>query len=430
MRIGFFVWEYPPAIVGGLGTYADYITREFVSMGNDVTVFTLNPGNLKTRQVQKGVEVHRPLIADASNFLPVFVVDDLKKWGTNIRMFNDILIYNTLSATKFVNSMIKKEGCKFDVVCVHDWLSSMAGLMIKNETKIPVVFHVHSTEWGRSGGPGSEVVSHLEWATSQEVDKIITVSHSMQEDLTRHGWPKSRISVVWNGVDPKRYDPKNCDAEEVNAVRRRYGISPDEKMILFIGRLTWVKGVTNLVQAMPTVLAEYPRTKLVILGKGEQQNDIVEAANRLGIGNKVICRFEFVPEEERILNYSAADLCVFPSTYEPFGIVSLEAMAMGKPLVVGAKGVVGFKEQVMSSGPEQNGVHVDGGNPGDIAWGIREVLSDPERAKQWGENGRTRVLKYFTWRKVAEQTLQIYANLQNSNETQKDAIVDLELIKA
>ena len=432
MRIGFFVWEYPPAIVGGLGTYADYITREFVSMGNDVTVFTLNPGNLKTRQVQKGVEVHRPLIADASNFLPVFVVDDLKIWGTNIRMFNDILIYNTLSATKFVNSMIKKEGGKFDVVCVHDWLSSMAGLMIKNETKIPVVFHVHSTEWGRSGGPGSEVVSHLEWATSQEVDKIITVSHSMQEDLTRHGWPKSRISVVWNGVDPKRYDPKNCDAEDVNAVRRKYGISPDEKMILFIGRLTWVKGVTNLVQAMPTVLAEYPRTKLVILGKGEQQNDIVEAANRLGIGNKVICRFEFVPEEERILNYSAADLCIFPSTYEPFGIVSLEAMAMGKPLVVGAKGVVGFKEQVMSSGPEQNGVHVDGGNPGDIAWGIREVLSDPDRAKQWGENGRTRVMKYFTWRKVAEQTLQIYESLQHSSENKTDTsvILDQELVKA
>ena len=432
MRIGFFVWEYPPAIVGGLGTYADYITREFVSMGNDVTVFTLNPGTLKTRQVQKGVEVHRPLIADASNFLPVFVVDDLKRWGTNIRLFNDILIYNTLSATKFVNSMIKKEGCKFDVVCVHDWLSSMAGLMIKNETKIPVVFHVHSTEWGRSGGPGSEVVSHLEWATSQEVDKIITVSHSMQEDLTRHGWPKSRISVVWNGVDPKRYDPKNCDAEEVNAVRRRYGISPDEKMILFIGRLTWVKGVTNLVQAMPTVLAEYPRTKLVILGKGEQQNDIVEAANRLGIGNKVICRFEFVPEEERILNYSAADLCIFPSTYEPFGIVSLEAMAMGKPLVVGAKGVVGFKEQVMSSGPEQNGVHVDGGNPGDIAWGIREILSDPDRAKQWGENGRKRVLKYFTWRKVAEQTLQIYESLQNSSENKTDTsvILNQELVKA
>ena len=152
MRIGFFVWEYPPALVGGLGTYADYITREFVSMGNDVTVFTLNPGKLKTREVIKGVEVHRPLIADASNVFPMFVIDDLKKWGTNIRLFNDIFIYNILSATKFVNSMLKKEGCNYDVVCVHDWLSSMAGIIVKNETEVPVVFHVHSTEWGRSGG--------------------------------------------------------------------------------------------------------------------------------------------------------------------------------------------------------------------------------------------------------------------------------------
>ena len=89
MRIGFFVWEYPPSFVGGLGTYADHITRQFVSMGHDVTVFTLNPGNLKTREMMRGVEVHRPLISDASNVFPMFVVDDLKKWGTNIRMFND-----------------------------------------------------------------------------------------------------------------------------------------------------------------------------------------------------------------------------------------------------------------------------------------------------------------------------------------------------
>ena len=160
MRICFLVWEYPPKLVGGLGTYAEYITREFVELGHDVTVFTLNPGNLKTREIIKGVEVHRPLIADASNVFPMFVTDDLKKWGANIRLFNDIFIYNILSAAKFINSLIKKEGYKFDVVAVHDWLSSIAGIIIKNETEIPVVFHVHSTEFGRSGGQGSEVVSH------------------------------------------------------------------------------------------------------------------------------------------------------------------------------------------------------------------------------------------------------------------------------
>ncbi|MGE5638150.1 MAG: hypothetical protein ACM3WQ_05520 [Chloroflexota bacterium] len=118
MRLGFFVWEYPPSLVGGLGTYAEYITQEFLDIGHDVSVFTLNRGGLKTREILRGVEVHRPLIADASNIFPFFVIDDLKKWGTNIKLFNDIFIYNILSATKFINGLIKKEKYHFDVVCM------------------------------------------------------------------------------------------------------------------------------------------------------------------------------------------------------------------------------------------------------------------------------------------------------------------------
>jgi len=169
--------------------------------------------------------------------------------------------------------------------------------------------------------------------------------------------------------------------------------------------------VRNLVLAMPQVLSQYPNTKLVILGRGEEQKDIMELSDRLGIADKVHYRFEFVPETERILHYAAADLCVFPSIYEPFGIVSLEAMSMEKPLVVGANGVVGFREQVVPSGPHQSGIHVDGNNPVDIAWGIGEVLKDRERARTWGRNGRKRVLQYFTWTKAAEQTLRLYGEL-------------------
>jgi len=411
LRIGFFVWEYPPKLVGGLGTYAEYITREFVELGHDVTVFTLNPGDLRTREIIRGVEIHRPLIADASNVFPMFVTEDLKRWGTNIRFFNDIFIYNILSSTKFINDLVKKEGYHFDVACVHDWLSSIVGIIIKNETKIPLVFHVHSTEFGRSGGQGSEVVSYLETSTAQMADRVVTVSHAMREDLIRHGWPEPKISVVWNGVDPERYNPNLCEKEDIEKIRQRYGIQQDESMLLFLGRLTWVKSIRNLIQAMPLILRDYPKTKLVILGKGEEQMDVKETASRLGIGNNVICLFEFVPEKERILHYAAADACVFPSVYEPFGIVSLEAMAMEKPVVVGARGVVGFREQVISSGPEQNGVHVNGEDAADIAWGVKEVLKDPERAKIWGKNGRRRALEYFTWTKAAEQTLQIYETL-------------------
>jgi glycogen(starch) synthase len=176
---------------------------------------------------------------------------------------------------------------------------------------------------------------------------------------------------------------------------------------------------------MPMILAEYPKTKLVILGKGEQQNDIIDTANRLGISQNVACMFDFVPENERILHYAASDLCVFPSTYEPFGIVSLEAMSMAKPIAVGAQGVVGFREQVVPIGPDQNGVHVNGGNPTDIAWGLKEILADPDRAKKWGENGRRRVLQYFTWRKAAEQTLQIYDRLLHPSVEAECHVVDL-----
>jgi glycosyltransferase involved in cell wall biosynthesis len=233
----------------------------------------------------------------------------------------------------------------------------------------------------------------------------------MKDDLTIHGWSQPKISVVWNGVDPKRYDPANCQPEDIKRIRESYGIAEDWNMLLFLGRLTWVKSVTNLVQAMPSVLKEHPKTKLVILGKGEEQRDIIEMSNRLGIAKNVACRFDFVPEEERILHYAAADACVFPSIYEPFGIVSLEAMSMGKPIVVGARGVVGFREQVVPSGPDQNGVHINGQDPEDIAWGIQQVLADQKRAKAWGENGRERVQEFFTWEKAADQTIQIYESV-------------------
>jgi glycosyltransferase involved in cell wall biosynthesis len=246
---------------------------------------------------------------------------------------------------------------------------------------------------------------------AQRADHIITVSSAMLEDLVRHGWPVSKISVVWNGVDPERYDPAKVKAQEIEEIREKHGIPDDGCMLLFLGRLTWVKGVRNLVQAMPLILKDFPKTKLVILGKGEEQSDINDITNRLDIQENVECHFEFVSEKERIAHYAASDVCVFPSIYEPFGIVSLEAMSMAKPVVVGAQGVVGFREQVVSSGEDQNGVHVNGNDPTDIAWGIKEVLKDFERAKKWGENGRKRVLQYFTWRKAAEQTLQIYESL-------------------
>ncbi len=408
MKIGFFVWEYPPSLVGGLGTYAEYITREYIKLGHDVSVFTLNRDDSAEYEVMKGVEVFRPKIVDATKIFPLIVSEDLKRWGTAIKMFADVFTYNIASANLLKHELIEAKSYKFDLVAGHDWLGAPAGVITKNNTSLPFVFHVHSTEWGRSGGGGSQVVTQLEEIARDESDRIITVSNAMRDDLAQHGWPESKISVVWNGVDPDLYNPDKYLKSESDAIRAKYGIKDTDLMLLFVGRLTWVKGVRNLIQAMPLIIKDHPNVKLVVLGKGEEQKDLTELAARLGVQNNVIYRFDFVEERERILHYAASDLCIFPSIYEPFGIVSLEAMSMKKPVIVGARGVVGFREQVIPSGPDKCGYHVNGNDPNDIAWAINQALASPDELKAMGENGRKRVLQYFTWSAVAKQTLGVY----------------------
>jgi len=409
MRIGFFVWEYPPRIVGGLGTYAENICPVIIDLGHDISVFTMNDGTLKTREILKGVDVNRPMLVDGSDIFPLFLMEDLK--GAGIKFFNDVLIYNILSATKFVNELIKKEGYKFDIICAHDWLSAMAGIMVKHETGLPFVFHLHSTEWGRSLGGGSTVIRHIEETAANIADRVITVSYPMHEDLARHGFDAVKISVCWNGVNLDKYELKRLEDKEIQSLRKRYGIGPEEKMMLFVGRLTAVKGIVNLVKAMRMITIKHPKVKLVILGKGELELTILKLINKLNLGDKVKTRFEFVTEEERILHHGACDMVVCPSLYEPFGIVSLEAMAMEKPVVVGASGISGFREQVIPSGHEQTGVHVDGSSKVDIAWGINTLLEDMGRAKEMGKRGRVRVKKYFSWEKTAERTIAIYEDV-------------------
>ena len=415
MKIAFFVWEYPPRLVGGLGTYATGITKKYVEMGNEVTVFTINNGSLPTVENWNGIEIHRPMIVDSSYIFPLFVREDLKRWGKNIKFFTDVFSYNYLSASKFVNLLLKKEKKKFDIVSYHDWLSAFSGVIIQHNTKLPTVFHIHSIEEQRSLGYGSQTVRDIEREAFSNASGVITVSNSMKDFLSSIGYEKSKINVVYNGVDPDIYDPKKANKEIVEKLKKKYDLD-GEKVILFIGRLTLVKGVYNLVRALPEVVKNHSDVKLVILGKGEEYTDLIHLAQHLGVYDHVAIRSEWVSEEERIAHYALADVCVFPSISEPFGIVSLEAMSMEKPVVVGAKGVNGFREQVIPDGPKRTGVHINGEDPKDIAWGLNVVLDNMTEAKKWGKNGRKRVLENFTIDICAKKTLSIYQNIINNSD--------------
>ncbi len=413
MKMAVLVYEYPPKIVGGLGTYAAEITRKFVLLGHDVSVFTMNDdaGKLPTRELWRGIEIHRPLHIDVSDSLPDVIAEDIKKWGRGIHLFSKLLVYNYLSASKLVNELIRKEGFEYDVVLAHDWLSTMGGIAVKRELGMPLVFHVHSTEKGRTLGNGSEVVNNLELRGGQMADRVVTVSYAMKDELVGLGFPAEKIRVSYNGVDPQKYSMNQVSAKKIGELRRRYGIKDDDLMILFVGRLVWIKGVDKLILAMPQVLKKIPNAKLVVVGLGDMQHALQKLVQDLNLQDKVKFCFEFIPEEDRIAHYAACDVAVFPSRYEPFGIVALEAMSMEKPVVVGASGVSGMRESVVAQGEDQCGFHVNPDKEEDIAWGIINALQNHERTLQLGQNARKRVLKEFTWDVIARKTAEIYEEL-------------------
>lgn len=416
MNILYFSYEFPPHFVGGLGTYAFEMARRFARLGHSVTIFSKNPGDAITRDLYEGVEVHRPLLADVTDLLPVIVPEDVKRWPVKAQNdFAEVFIYNILAATKTINLLVRSDKRNFDVVIAHDWLSAIAGMTCKKSLNKPLILHFHSTEHGRTGD-GSPTVKTVERMAGKDAEAIITVSYAMRDELISLGYEEGKIRVVWNGVDHKKYDLAKFSEEKIRAFREKIGVG-DAPLILFIGRLAWAKNADTLMHAMPAILKEVPNAKLVLIGKGEQEGMIKHLAEHLGIQDNVILSFEYVSEKSRLLYYAASDLVVVPSKYEPFGIVCTEAMSMGKPVIVGATGTSGLREQVVHSGPDRCGAHVNPYDPYDIAKFTIEFLKDENLRKELGKNARKRVLEEFTLDKVAAETVGIYKQVVGITES-------------
>lgn len=423
MKLAYFVDEYPPFFRGGLGTYAMEITKEYIRTGNEVTVFSRNTGNDPTKDDWNGVKVHRPKLMNLAEVLSVISPGDVQRWDAGgQQFFTETLLYNLLSASKMVNSLVAIEKNQYDIVVSHDWLAFIAGIIAKSNLGLPLVVHYHSTEQGRTGS-GSAAVKDIERLAAQKADLIITVSYAMRDELVKLGYPEQKIRVVYNGVDTGKYRPDLYSAKEMAEFRKKIGVG-SSPMIFFVGRLTWVKGADTLTMAMKEIVKAVPDAKLVIVGKGEQESMLKQIVESNNLENNVIFNFSYVPEEERLKYYAACDVAIFPSKYEPFGIVSLEAMAMGKPVIVGAAGTSGFREQVTPFGPNICGFHINPHDPGDVAKFTIMLLKDPALRSSMGINARRRVLESFTWDTAASNTLRVYEEAIEIYKKQQQAIYD------
>lgn len=398
MRIAYFSTEYPPLIYGGLGVYVDNISRNLAGLGLKISVFSWGLDSLPRHENLGGVEVFRESPLPMKDGMEIFLSPETLAWGEGLKYLLDLFSYNQLS----LGGLMRE--APFQMVVAHDWLGLPAGMAAKSKG-IPLIYHVHGLEGGRSERPNPELVA-LERKGAAVADLVITVSDAMKRELASLGVPAEKVRVCYHGVDTEFFDPKLVDPKELEALREQYGYAKDDIIVLFIGRLEPVKGVKELFSAMPDVLMKHERVKLLVVGKGRLE-EWARGESQRHSNIKLVT--DFLDTEGKRLHYALSDLCVFPSLYEPFGIVALEAAAMGKPCVVGAAGTSGLAEIVKNPATEKpTGVHVNARDPKDLAWGINLALADPERLKTWGRNARDRAITEFSWLKAAKRTLEIY----------------------
>jgi glycogen(starch) synthase len=289
-----------------------------------------------------------------------------------------------------------------EVVHAHDWVVAHAAATLRQAFGVPVVATMHATEAGRHQGwlPSdlSRSIHTTEWWLTFEARRVITCSASMRDEVTRlFELPPAKVDVVANGVDLVRW---RTTRRATDAAREAYaGAGP---LVLFSGRLEYEKGVHTLIDALPVLRRRFPDIRLVVVGKGGMAADLQAQATRKRLGKSV--RFTgFLAEDELAALYAAADVAVVPSSYEPFGLVALEAAALGVPLVVAATG--GLAELVQD---RVTGLHFPASDHAALADAVTEVLSDDVLARRISRTAKGRLVRDHSWATIAATTADIY----------------------
>ena len=307
MKLAYISTEYPPLVYGGLGVYVHYISHELNAMGQKISVFTCGDGKIGKYGNNEGIEVIHETPVPLKDGLEIFLSSQSLAWGSSLNFLLDLFSYNRLAAAD-----ILRKG-PFDLCVAHDWLGLPGAMAVKREGH-PMIYHVHGLEIGRSDRPNPQLVE-LERKGTELADLVITVSNAMKHELAEMGVQLDKIRVCHHGVDAEFLDPERTTPERLQALRSKYSLNEDDFVVLFMGRLEPVKGVNQLIEAMSVVAGKYPKARLLIVGKGSLEENVKEVSEHRGF---IILVTDFLSSEDKRDHYALADLCVFPSLYEPF----------------------------------------------------------------------------------------------------------------
>jgi glycogen(starch) synthase len=392
-RVLILSWEYPPLIEGGLARHVRKLSEALVGLGVEVHVLTRGGEDAPADEIAAGVEVHR--IREPAHPTDL---DEFVNW------------VGQMNADMLEAGVELGEAFDFDLVHGHDWLVAGACDQLARRFEAPLVTTIHATEYGRHQGwvkdhPQAYIHGVERWITKRS-QRVIACSAYMQEQIADiFAVAPGRITVIPNGIDPA--DLPQPGAAELARLRAEFA-APEERLVLLIGRLVYEKGFQLALEAMPRLIEAVLGTRFLVAGSGTHEEELRKQAKELGL-MKHGTFLGWIGDDVLRSLYGIADLTVVPSIYEPFGLVALEAMASGCPVIVADTG--GLREVVPH---ELAGLRFRPRDPAALAEVAIRVLSDPDLEARLVAEAHEHVRR-FDWTDIAAQTAEVYADLTTAN---------------
>ena len=407
MKVLMIGWEFPPHNSGGLGVACQGLANAL--LGQNVDLLFVLPKRFELEK-DNNLDV---IFADATNFKkqqvtvkqietplsPYVTSREYEAYRRTLSndIYGDTLFEEVERYARAISEIAEEEN--FDVIHAHDWLSYLAAAEAKRVSGKPLILHVHATAHDFSGGNPDPRIFIIEKEVMKLADTVITVSQFTKDILTCHyGVSPSKIKVVHNGIISDNY--KETDSEDGNKFHipiKKAG----QKIVLFVGRITLMKGPDYFLKAAKRVLEHEPNTLFVIAGSGDMEWQIIRQAANLGISDKVLFA-GFVRGEELNSLYKAADLYVLPSVSEPFGLTPLESIINGTPVLISKQSGI---SEVLSGA-----LKVDFWDVEEMANKIICTLRYPKLGKAVYKEG-SKEANSVTWEKAAKKCIEIYKKL-------------------
>ncbi|MFI3287349.1 MAG: glycosyltransferase family 4 protein [Rikenellaceae bacterium] len=430
MRVLMFGWEFPPHIAGGLGTACYGLTKALAAAGVDVTFVVpraygdedqsfVQISNASDVEAEYGALTvdddfykHLSFIHINSNLVPYLspeeyevlheehsketvtrqLTDPWKERYTFSGKYGATLMEEVARYAVVAAEIAKKLEGQFDVIHAHDWLTYYAGIAAKRVSGKPLVVHMHATEFDRTGENVNTIVYNIERTGMSAADMVCAVSNMTRKTvIEKYGIPADKVTTVHNGVLFKNTDDQGETIER--------GV--DDKIVTFLGRITYQKGPDYFVEAAAKVLAKVPNVRFVMAGSGDMLNHVIRRVAKLGISD----RFHFtgfLKGNDVQKMFALSDIYIMPSVSEPFGISPLEAMRSNVPCIISKQSGVA---EVLDYA-----VKVDYWDVDAMADAIYGLLTYPSASALFKEKGMEEV-NTLKWDKAAGMLKDIYAAL-------------------